>query len=122
MIAKPTLTNIQERANKLYEYLKTQDDYVTKEQIGVYLGIDNERSVREVISLLATKKPILSKSNSKGYKLAKSVKDIEDAINVWCELDSRIEELNKRRTPIINFVERMNKTTRRVPNDNESNT
>lgn len=122
MIGKPTLTNIQERANKLYEYLKTQDDYVTKEQIGAYLGIDNERSVREVISLLATKKPILSKSNSKGYKLAKSVKDIDDAINVWCELDSRIEELNKRRTPIINFVERMNKTTRRVPNDNESDT
>jgi hypothetical protein len=122
MIAKPTLTNIQERANKLYEYLKTQDDYVTKEQIGAYLGVDNERSVREVISLLATKKPILSKSNSKGYKLAKSVKDVDDAINVWCELDSRMEELNKRRTPIINFVERMNKTTRRVPNDNESNT
>lgn len=121
MIAKPTLTNIQERANKLYEYLKTQDDYVTKEQIGAYLGIDNERSVREVISLLATKKPILSKSNSKGYKLAKSVKDLDDAINVWTELDSRMEELNKRRTPIINFVERMNKTTRRVPNDNESN-
>lgn len=121
MIGKPTLTNIQERANKLYEYLKTQDDYVTKEQIGAYLGVDNERSVREVISLLATKKPILSKSNSKGYKLAKSVKDVDDAINVWCELDSRMEELNKRRTPIINFVERMNKTTRRIQNDNESN-
>ena len=121
MIAKPTLTNIQERANKLYEYLKTQDDYVTKEQIGAYLGVDNERSVREVISLLATKKPILSKSNSKGYKLAKAVKDVDDAINVWCELDSRMEELNKRRTPIIDFVERMNKTTRRVQNDNESN-
>jgi hypothetical protein len=121
MIVKPTLTNIQERANQLYEYLKTQDDYVTKEQIGSYLGIDNERSVREVISLLATKKPILSKSNSKGYKLAKSIKDLDDAINVWCELDSRMEELNKRRTPIINFVERMNKTTRRVQNDNESN-
>jgi hypothetical protein len=114
MLEKPTLTNIQERANKLYEYLKTQDDYVTKEQIGAYLGIDNERSVREVISLLATKKPILSKSNSKGYKLAKSVKDLNDAINVWCELDSRMGELNKRRTPIIDFVERMSKTTRRV--------
>ena len=118
MIAKPTLTNIQERANKLYEYLKTQDDYVTKEQIGAYLGIDNERSVREVISLLATKKPILSKSNSKGYKLAKSVKDLNDATNVWLELDSRIEELNKRRTPIIEFVERIK---RRLKNDNESN-
>jgi hypothetical protein len=114
MIEKPTLTNIQERANKLYEYLKTQDDYVTKEQIGKVLEIKNERSVREVISLLATKKPILSKSNSKGYKLAKSVKDLNDAINVWCELDSRIEELNKRRTPIVDFVERMSKTTRRV--------
>ena len=112
MIEKPTLTNIQEKANRLYEYLKTQDDYVTKEQIGRVLGIKNERSVREVISLLATKKPILSKSNSKGYKLAKTVEDLEDLKNVWMEIDSRIEELDKRRTPLIKFYERYNNVQR----------
>jgi hypothetical protein len=103
MIEKPKLTRVQERANKLYEYLKTQDDYVTKEQIGVYLGVKDERSVREVISLLATKKPILSNSGNKGYKLAKSKQDLEDLKHSWMELDSRIEELAKRREPLIKF-------------------
>ena len=106
MIGKPKLTRVQERANKLYEYLKTQDDYVTKEQIGVYLDIKDERSVREVISLLATKKPILSNSGNKGYKLAKSKQDLEDLKHSWMELDSRIEELQKRREPLIKFYER----------------
>lgn len=109
MIEKPNLTNIQEKANRLFEYLKTQENYVSKEQIGVYLGIKNERSVREVISLLATKKPILSKSNSKGYKLAKSINDLEDLKNVWMEIDSRIEELEKRREPLIKFYEKYKK-------------
>ena len=112
MIEKPTLTNIQEKANRLYEYLKTQDDYVTKEQIGRVLEIKNERSVREVISLLATKKPILSKSNSKGYKLAKTVEDLEDLKNVWMEIDSRIEELEKRKEPLIKFYERYSNVQR----------
>ena len=106
MIEKPNLTNIQEKANRLFEYLKTQDDYVTKEQIGRVLEIKNERSVREVISLLATKKCIISKSNSKGYKLAKSIDDLEDVKNAWMEIDSRIEELEKRKEPLIRFYEK----------------
>lgn len=106
MIGKPKLTRVQERANRLYEYLKTQDDYVTKEQIGIVLGVKDERSVREIISLLATKKPILSNSGNKGYKLAKSKQDLEDLKHSWMELDSRIEELQKRREPLIKFYER----------------
>lgn len=103
---KPITENIKQKANALFDYLMAQSDYVTKEQIGEHLGIKNERQVRDIISLLATKKPILSKSNSKGYKLAKSKADLEDCKNVWCEIDSRIEELKKRREPLIKFYEK----------------
>lgn len=103
---KPLTDNIKQKANALFDYLIQQNDYVTKEQIGEYLGIKNERSVRDIISLLATKKPIISKSNSKGYKLAKSSKDLQDCLNVWREIDSRIEELKKRREPLIKFYEK----------------
>lgn len=105
-IEKPITENIKQKVNALFDYLMAQSDYVTKEQIGEHLGIKNERSVRDVISLLATKKPILSKSNSKGYKLAKSAKDLQECKNVWCEIDSRIEELKKRREPLIKFFEK----------------
>jgi hypothetical protein len=108
-IEKPLTDNIKSKANALYEYLKKENRYVTKEEIGAVLGIKNERSVRDVISLLATRKPILSKSNSKGYKLAQSLEDLEDCKNVWLELDSRIEELEKRREPIIKFYEKVSK-------------
>ena len=103
---KPITENIKQKANALFDYLMAQNDYVTKEQIGEHLGIKNERSVRDVISLLATKKPILSKSNSKGYKLCKTKADLKDCINVWCEINSRIEELKKRREPLIKFYEK----------------
>ena len=105
-IEKPITENIKQKANALFDYLMAQSDYVTKEQIGEYLGIKNERQVRDIISLLATKKPILSKSNSKGYKLCKTKADLEDCKNVWCEIDSRIEELKKRREPLIKFYEK----------------
>ncbi len=102
-IEKPLTDRIKEKANMLYEYLLCQDDYVSKEQIGSYLGIKNERQVRDIISLLATKKPIISKSNSVGYKLARTRADINDLVNTWCEIDSRIEQLRKRKEPLLKF-------------------
>ena len=104
---KPTLRKIEEKANDLYKYLFAQESYVTKEQIGVVLGIKNERSVRDVISLLATKKPIISKSNSTGYKLAKTVADLEEVENCWRELSSRIIELETRIIPLLEFREKI---------------
>lgn len=108
--SKPVLKKIEQKANLLYKFLLTEDDYVSKEQIGRLLGIKSERSVRDVISLLATKKPVISHSGNKGYKLAKSVADFDDVMRVWAELSSRIEELEKRIKPLINFREKCRKT------------
>jgi biotin operon repressor len=86
--------------------LKKQTDYVSKEQIGEFLGLSNERSVRDVISLLATKKPIISHSGSKGYKLAQTEKDMEEVERTWAELSSRMQEIEKRTAPLIAFREK----------------
>ncbi len=100
---KPLAQNMKEKANKLYIFLKGIGRYATKEEIGAYLGVKNERSVRDIIALLATKKPIISNSCEKGYKLAQSEEDLEDAEHTWAELSSRMEELEKRIKPLIDF-------------------
>ena len=87
--------------------MKENGGYATKEEIGEYLGVKNERVVRDIISLLATRKPIISKSNSCGYKLALTKEDLEEVENVWRELDSRIEQLEERKKPLIKFYEKM---------------
>jgi hypothetical protein len=103
---KPLTDNMKEKANKLYMYLKNIGGYATKEEIGEYLGVKNERSVRDIISLLATKKPIISNSCGKGYKLAQSEEDLEEVEHTWAELSSRMEELEKRMFPLIVFREK----------------
>lgn len=100
---KPLTDNMKEKANKLYMYLKNIGGYATKEEIGEYLGVKNERSVRDIISLLATKKPIISNSCGKGYKLAQSKEDLDEVEHTWAELSSRMEELEKRMFPLIAF-------------------
>lgn len=106
-IEKPITENIKQKANALFDYLMAQNDYVTKEQIGAHLGISNERSVRDIISVLATKKPIISHSGNKGYKLAKAKSDLEEVERCWAELSSRREELEKRIEPLVKFRDKM---------------
>ena len=108
-IGKPLSENTKQRANAIYSILKRENGYITKEELGARVGIKDERIVREVISIIAEKVPIISKSNTHGYKLAKTENDVEEAINVWRELDSREEELKRRKKPIIAFVEKYKK-------------
>ena len=105
---KPITDNMKDKANRLFKYLKDIGRYATKEEIGEYLGVRSEREVRDIVSLLATKKCIISTSSSKGYKLAQSVDDLEDVIHCWKEMDSRIEQLEERKKPLIAFYEKIN--------------
>ena len=100
---KPLTKNIKEKANNLYLYLKNIGRYATKEEIGEYLGVKNERTVRDIIALLATRKPIISNSSEKGYKLAQTKDDLEEVEHTWAELSSRMEEIEKRIKPLIKF-------------------
>ena len=71
-IEKPLTEKMREKANACYRLFRDTDGYLTKSEIGEYLSLKDERQVRDVISLVATKVPIISKSNSKGYKMAKT--------------------------------------------------
>lgn len=97
---KPITDNMKDKANKLFLYLKDTGTYATKEEIGEYLGIKDERIIRDVISLLATKKPIISHSGFRGYMLAQTEEDLEGVERTLAELSSRSESLQKRMQPL----------------------
>jgi hypothetical protein len=99
---------MKDKANRLFKYLKDIGRYATKEEIGEYLGIKSERATRDVIALLATKKPIISTSSTNaGYKLATSEEDLELVENSLAELSSRRDELEKRMQPLYAWRDRV---------------
>lgn len=104
---KPLTDGIKGKANRFYLYLKEKRDFATKEEIGAVIGVSNERSVRDVISLLATRKPIISHSGGKGYRLALTEADLPEVERTWAELSSRAEELERRMKPLIAFREKI---------------
>lgn len=112
MIEKPNLDKIKERANIIYVYLKDGKTRTKSELCGA-LGWEynssNDRRVREIISILAKKIPIISTSDSRGYRIAKSILDLDDVEHQWRELDSRISELEERKSPLIKFYEKAKK-------------
>ena len=106
-IEKPLTEKMREKANACYRLFRDTDGYLTKSEIGEYLSLKDERQVRDVISLVATKVPIISKSNSKGYKMAKTAADYDEAMNTWAEVSSRMEQLEKRIYPLIKFKDKI---------------
>ena len=107
---KPMTENQKMNGNKLYKFMKN-NDVVTKEQMLDCLGWDKskDRQWRDLISCIAKRVPVISTSDSKGYKIAQTKQDLKDVVHQWKELDSRIEELQKRREPLIKFYEENSK-------------
>ena len=106
-IEKPMTENQKLYGNMLYKFLMT-NDIVTKEQMLEHLGWDKnkDRQLRDLLSMIGKKRPLISTSDSKGYKIAKTKADIEEVKHQWKELDSRIEQLKERRKPLIEFYEK----------------
>ena len=107
---KPMTENQKMNGNKLYKCMKN-NDVVTKEQMLDCLGWDKskDRQLRDLISCIAKRVPVISTSDSRGYKIAQTKQDLKDVVHQWKELDSRIEELQKRREPLIKFYEENSK-------------
>ena len=105
---KPMSENQKENGNKLYRFMK-YNDFVTKEQMLAYLGWDKskDRQLRDLISLIAKKVPVISTSDSKGYKIAKSSADLEEVEHQLKEFDSRIQEIEKRKEPLWKFRDKV---------------
>lgn len=106
-IEKPMTENQKYYGNMLYKFLM-HNDTVSKEQMLEYLGWSNkkDRQLRDLLSMIGKKCPLIATSDSKGYKIAKTPEDLTEAIHQWRELDSRIEQLKARREPLIKFYEK----------------
>lgn len=107
-IEKPMTENQKFYGNKLYNFLRTSET-VTKEEMLLHLGWDKtkDRQLRDLLSMIGKKKPLIATSDQKGYKIAKTQKDLKAVEHQWRELDSRIEQLNERRKPLIEFYEKL---------------
>ena len=106
-IEKPMTENQKLYGNMLYKFLMA-NDIVTKEEMLAHLGWDKnkDRQLRDLLSMIGKKRPLISTSDSKGYKIAKTKADIKEVAHQWKELDSRIEQLKERRKPLIEFYEK----------------
>lgn len=96
----------------LLEYnLLNSKEYTDKQDIAYKLNI-SERKVRREISKVSMYYPVISKSNKKGYKLAKPIdlmgkeeliEEIKEVDNVANELQSRIRQLKAKLKPLIAY-------------------
>ena len=105
MIGKPITNNKKEKCNALWAEMR-DGKTIALEQVCKVCGVKSERQARDIMSVLATKKPIISTSDSKGYRMAVKRSDLEDVEHQWRELDGRIEQLKKRIAPFIDFYEK----------------
>ena len=103
-IEKPMTENQKYYGNMLYNFLMANDT-VTKEQMLEHLGWDKsmDRQLRDLLSLIGQKVPLISVSSDKGYKIAKNKNDLALVEHSWAELSSRVEVLNNRIAPLIKF-------------------
>lgn len=101
---KPMTENQKINGNKLYRFMMA-NGVVTKDQMFAVLGWDKskDRQLRELISLIAKKVPVVATSDQRGYFIAKTKDDVEAVEHQWAEISSRIEELQKRIKPLEEF-------------------
>ena len=87
------------RLNKVYSMLKTS---TTKEEIVQNLDV-NERVARDLISYIKKKFPVISNSQNKGYRIALTYQDLDDAKQAIAEAKSRIQDLQEGIKPLEEF-------------------
>lgn len=106
IIDKPINNKVKERANILYKLFIRGGCYTKKqlcESLGWVYNSNNDRRVREIIAMLATVRPIIATSDRKGYTLASNKEEVKHQIN---EINSRIEELQKRLPPLYDCLKK----------------
>jgi hypothetical protein len=94
---------VRRRLNELVPLLKQKR--LTKPQIMEMYNC-NERTAREMISIIAKKFPVVATSDKEGYKIATTAADKKEVEHTWAELSSRNEEIKARIEPLISFREK----------------
>lgn len=104
----------KEMVKEVKAYLQIKNEYVTRQQICIALGIkydkSNDRKIRHIIAQIAAETPVLSPSNGKGYKLLEEPKneaDVLDLIRQQRENSKRAREIEKRNVPIDEAIRKL---------------
>ncbi len=72
------LTKLQrDRLNKIYQRMNL--GVATKQELMSLINVKDERIVRDCISYIKKFYPVISLSGAKGYRIAKTIDDLEDA-------------------------------------------
>ncbi len=107
-IAKPYTDKQAEYCNRIFVELK-KGVVLSRQNLCSLLGLQynssTDRIVRDCIAIISERYPIISKSNSVGYKMAISIEDAEQLKNSWAELDKKIKALQAKKIPMIKFFD-----------------
>ena len=95
---KPTTDNFIEKSHLLFDYMKANRRYCTKEELADVISVKSERVVRDIINFLRNKGYcICAISSKRGYKLMSytnhTTEDEEDVRNMIYEIEKRKVEL-----------------------------
>ena len=83
-------------ARTIYEYLLAHE-YATRADIKILLGLRSDRTARRHMAELAQSLPIISTSDGRGYKLARTESEL---IHQRAENTKRAFEILRRNAPI----------------------
>ena len=67
----------------------------------------NDRKIRDLLSILKKRCPIIATPDQKGYKLAMSADDVESVIHQWRYIDKFMKELEETKVPLKRFLDKM---------------
>ena len=103
---KPEFTDeMKAKLNSMVRLLYKR--FYTKQKLMEIYNV-GERQVRMMITAISHRLPVMSTSGTNnGYKIATSAEELELVENSWAELSSRIEELQKRISPLIKFRDKI---------------
>jgi len=88
-------------------YCRLSNGIATKEELMRLIGVNDERVVRDCISIIKKRFPVISLSGKKGYRIAKSIEDLEDAKHMIASEKSRANEVLNGIPALENFVAAM---------------
>ncbi len=77
---------------------------MTKQQLMSIFNL-SERTTRDALSEIAKRVPLISVSDTSGYRIAVLPKDVGDAMHAYNENKKRAEEILKRNEPLEKFIE-----------------
>lgn len=90
------------KLNALVRLLR--DGNVTKQRVMDLFEV-SERTARDMLSEIAKRAPLISVSDTSGYRIAVNYTDVGDAMHAYNENKKRAEEILKRNAPLEKFLE-----------------